>query len=62
MLDLLYFSRAKTSEKQVVPIPDLVAIVLKRRPPAEKRARDDKVSLGHPLGARLLHPGGAGAL
>ena len=33
MLDLLYFSRAKTSERQVVPIPDLVAIVLKRRPP-----------------------------
>lgn len=33
MLDLLYFSRAKTSERQVVPIPDLVAIVLKRRSP-----------------------------
>ena len=35
MLDLLYFSRAKTSERQIVPIPDLVAIVLKRRPPPE---------------------------
>jgi len=33
MLDLLYFSRAKVSERQVVPIPDLVAVVLKRRPP-----------------------------
>jgi signal transduction histidine kinase len=33
MLDLLYFSRAKASERQVVPIPDLVAVVLKRRPP-----------------------------
>jgi PAS domain S-box-containing protein len=38
MLDLLYFSRAKASERQVVPIPDLVAVVLKRRPPPKSVA------------------------
>ncbi|MBN1880802.1 MAG: PAS domain-containing protein [Deltaproteobacteria bacterium] len=48
MLDLLYFSRAKTSEKQVVPIPDLVAIVLKRRPPPKNVRVTTKFPSGLP--------------